>query len=118
MDLLKRPEIDLDLIGKITNNPITSPQVKEQIEINTKYEGYIHRQNTDIKKTIKNKNTHIPLDFDYSTISGLSNEVRQKLEDTKPIDIGQAGRIPGVTPAAISLLLVFLKDTQSKKVES
>jgi tRNA uridine 5-carboxymethylaminomethyl modification enzyme len=115
LDLLKRPEIDLDLIGKITNHPITSLQVKEQIEINTKYEGYIDRQNIDIKKTIKNKNTQIPLDFDYSIISGLSNEVRQKLEDIKPIDVGQAGRIPGVTPAAISLLLVFLKRHTEQK---
>ena len=115
LDLLKRPEIDLDLIGKITNHPIISLQVKEQIEINTKYEGYIDRQNIDIKKTIKNKNTQIPLDFDYSIISGLSNEVRQKLEDIKPIDVGQAGRIPGVTPAAISLLLVFLKRHTEQK---
>ena len=115
LDLLKRPEIDLDLIGKITNHPITSLQVKEQIEINTKYEGYIDRQNIDIKKTIKNKNTQIPLDFDYSIISGLSNEVRQKLEDIKPIDVGQAGRIPGVTPAAISLLLIFLKRHTEQK---
>ena len=113
--MLKRPEIDLDLIGKITNHPITSLQVKEQIEINTKYEGYIDRQNIDIKKTIKNKNTQIPLDFDYSIISGLSNEVRQKLEDIKPIDVGQAGRIPGVTPATISLLLVFLKRHTEQK---
>lgn len=115
IDLLKRPEIDLDLLGRATNNFINHPQVQEQIEIKIKYEGYIERQNTDIKKLKKYKSTPIPSDFDYSIISGLSNEVKQKLVSVQPGDVGHASRIPGVTPAAISLLLVFLKRNTNKK---
>jgi tRNA uridine 5-carboxymethylaminomethyl modification enzyme len=84
-------------------------QASEQIEIQTKYAGYIARQQDDIAKKKRNENTLIPIDFDYKQISGLSNEVVAKLEDARPETIGKASRISGITPAAVSLLLVYLK---------
>jgi tRNA uridine 5-carboxymethylaminomethyl modification enzyme len=86
--------------------------VAEQLEIQIKYEGYISRQEDEIAKLKKNENFPLPIDLDYSIISGLSNEISQKLADVKPETIAQASRIPGVTPAAVSLLLVYLKKRQ------
>jgi tRNA uridine 5-carboxymethylaminomethyl modification enzyme len=83
--------------------------VIEQVEIEFKYQGYIDRQTQEISRLKAQQGLAIPLDLDYSSISGLSNEVRQKLAQVKPENIGQAGRISGVTPAAVSLLLVHLK---------
>ena len=88
---------------------LQNKQAAEQVEIQIKYAGYIERQKDEIAKTLRNENTLIPMDFDFSNISGLSNEVVAKLTDTRPETIGKAGRISGVTPAAVSLLLVFLK---------
>ena len=81
----------------------------EQVEIQTKYAGYIERQQQDIEKLKKYENTELSADFDYSKVRGLSNEVTQKLASIQPRSIAQAGRISGVTPAALSLLLVHLK---------
>ena len=89
-------------------------QLSEQVQIATKYSGYIKRQLDEIAKTARHANKKLPDSFDYSAVNGLSNEVRQKLIDVKPETIGQAGRISGVTPAAVSLLLVHLKKTDSK----
>lgn len=108
-DLLKRPEIDMDAIAEATQIDIDHQQAKEQLEIAAKYAGYIGRQQDDIDKLRRNENALIPEDFDFSSVSGLSNEVTQKLNDAKPESLGRAGRVPGVTPAAISLLLVHLK---------
>ena len=85
------------------------PQAAEQVEIQVKYQGYLKRELDDIKKHISNESTLLPLHFDYSSIPALSNEVSQKLNQFKPETIGMASRISGITPAAISILLVHLK---------
>ena len=109
-DLLKRPEIhyqDLVELADIEGNGDSS--IASQVEILVKYAGYINRQADEIKKLNKNEQVRLPTDIDYSKIVGLSNEVRQKLLDHRPETIAQASRISGVTPAALSLLLVHLK---------
>ncbi|ENC4267961.1 tRNA uridine-5-carboxymethylaminomethyl(34) synthesis enzyme MnmG, partial [Shigella sonnei] len=88
---------------------LTDEQAAEQVEIQVKYEGYIARQQDEIEKQLRNENTLLPATLDYRQVSGLSNEVIAKLNDHKPASIGQASRISGVTPAAISILLVWLK---------
>lgn len=85
------------------------PQAAEQVEIQVKYEGYIARQLEEIERQSRNENTLLPVDLDYKQVKGLSNEVIAKLNDHKPTSIGQASRISGITPAAISILLVWLK---------
>ena len=109
-DLLRRPEIDYagltEIIGK--GEGVTE-KVAEQIEIQAKYSGYLGRQLDEIEKAKRHQQTSIPNVIDYAKVRGLSTEVRQKLSDHRPETIGQAGRIPGVTPAAISLLMVHLK---------
>jgi len=117
-DLVKRPEIKIGHIAEIT--AVMSPEhsvasaVSEQIEIQIKYDGYISRQQDEIDRLKRNENTKLPIDFDYETISGLSNEIKQKLFDVKPETIAQASRIPGITPAAITLILVYLKKRGQK----
>jgi tRNA uridine 5-carboxymethylaminomethyl modification enzyme len=109
-NLLRRPEIDYagltEIIGEGEN---VTPSVAEQVEVQAKYSGYLDRQLDEIAKTKRHQKTAIPNVIDYATVRGLSNEVQQKLADHRPETIGQAGRIPGVTPAAISLLMVHLK---------
>lgn len=110
LELLRRPEITYSQMLK--DNLIESDlasDIFEQVEIQIKYHGYIERQMLEIQRLSKNAETKIPEDFDYNTIISLSNEVRQKLKQYRPATIGQAGRISGVTPAAISVLLVYLK---------
>lgn len=85
------------------------PEVNEQVEITIKYQGYINRQEKEIEKLKTQGNTRVPPDFDYSSISGLSNELKQKLVQSQPETVGGATRIPGITPAAVSLLLIYLK---------
>lgn len=114
-DLLKRPEITYQSIAEINGDPTVSPAVAEQIEIQTKYDGYISRQQDEIERLRKNEQTKLPVDFNYEAISGLSNEIKQKLQDVKPESIGQASRIPGITPAAVSLILVYLKKKSLSK---
>lgn len=111
LDLLKRPNISYDqLINlKTFHREDILKTAAEQVEIQVKYAGYIQRQQKDIDKQRQLENSTIPNTFDYTTVKGLSNEVKQKLIATQPTTIGQAGRIPGVTPAAISLLLIYLK---------
>ena len=110
-DLLKRPEMTYEKLMQVESMgpKIEHNQVCEQIEIQAKYDGYITRQKNDIEKQKELENMNIPSDLDYNRIKGLSNEVRQKLMDTKPTTIAQASRIPGVTTAAISLLLIYIK---------
>ncbi|WP_114326094.1 tRNA uridine-5-carboxymethylaminomethyl(34) synthesis enzyme MnmG [Candidatus Colwellia aromaticivorans] len=110
-DLIRRPEVRYEDLMKIEGlgPEIADKQASEQIEIQTKYAGYIDRQLDEIAKKNRNENTLIPLEFDYHQISGLSNEVVAKLKDARPETIGKASRISGITPAAISLLLVYLK---------
>ena len=110
-DLLRRPEMTYQ---KLTQLDAFSPamddtQAAEQVEIQVKYEGYIKRQQDEIEKSLRHENTLLPADLDYSNIKGLSNEVVVKLSDSRPESIGIASRISGITPAAISILLVHLK---------
>lgn len=109
MDLLKRPELSYSDLAFLKGEGVEDSQVAEQVEISAKYSGYIDRQQEEIERLHKYENTPIPSDFEYSTVEGLSNEVKQKLSDARPQTIARASRIPGVTPAAISLLLVYLK---------
>ncbi|BEN03931.1 tRNA uridine 5-carboxymethylaminomethyl modification enzyme MnmG [Serratia marcescens] len=110
-ELLRRPEMDYAQLTatEAFAPPLDDVQAAEQVEIQVKYEGYIARQQEEIEKQQRNENTVLPLDLDYRQISGLSNEVIAKLNDHKPNSIGQASRISGITPAAISILLIWLK---------
>lgn len=110
-DLLRRPEIDYTKLTQLAPfaPALDDEKAAEQVEIQVKYEGYIARQQEEIEKHLRNENTLLPADLDYSLVSGLSNEVIAKLNDHKPSSIGQASRIPGITPAAISILLIWLK---------
>ncbi|WP_457979013.1 tRNA uridine-5-carboxymethylaminomethyl(34) synthesis enzyme MnmG [Ectopseudomonas composti] len=109
LNLLARPEIDYATLAELTEAPAVDNQVAEQVEIKTKYAGYIDRQQDEIAKLRASEDTKLPEDLDYNGISGLSKEIQFKLGNTRPATLGQAGRIPGVTPAAISLLLIHLK---------
>jgi len=109
--LLKRPEInyqDLANIAELGTFP-TDEKVQEQVEIQAKYDGYIKKQQDEIEKNKKHEQMFLPAEFDYTKVKGLSNEVREKLIRVKPESLAKAARIPGVTPAAISLLLIHLK---------
>lgn len=110
-DLLRRPEIDYTKLTQLAPfaPALDDEKAAEQVEIQVKYEGYIARQQEEIEKHLRNENTLLPADLDYSLVSGLSNEVIAKLNDHKPSSIGQASRISGITPAAISILLIWLK---------
>ncbi|WP_137168591.1 tRNA uridine-5-carboxymethylaminomethyl(34) synthesis enzyme MnmG [Salinimonas lutimaris] len=110
-ELIRRPEMTYKKLMKIESfGPgLSDPIAAEQVEIQIKYAGYIARQMDEIAKAQRHENTLLPADFDYSKISGLSNEVIAKLSEARPETIGKASRISGITPAAISLLLVYLK---------
>lgn len=122
MDLLKRPEVTYKNLMQLSlaGPGVEDSKVAEQVEIKAKYSGYIDRQQEEIEKAKKQENTAIPDAMDFDQVSGLSSEVKQKLKQTRPENIAQAARIPGITPAAISLLLVHLKKSklqaQSKKL--
>lgn len=108
-ELLKRPELNYADVSTLKGNAVTDLLAAEQVEIEAKYSGYIDRQKTDIDRLKYYENTPLPYDFDYSGIEGLSNEVKQKLLEAQPGTLARASRISGVTPAAVSLLLVYLK---------
>jgi tRNA uridine 5-carboxymethylaminomethyl modification enzyme len=105
-ELLRRPEVTY---RGIVETPVNDPAVAEQVEIQAKYEGYISRQRAEVERRKGAESTRLPNDLDYREVRGLSAEVQQKLNRHRPETIGQASRISGVTPAAISLLLVHLK---------
>ena len=118
LDLIKRPELDY---AKLMSVPSIGPavadaQVAEQVEIGVKYAGYLDRQRDEIERQQRNESTPIPSGFDFAGVHGLSAEVQQKLERVQPETIGQAQRIPGMTPAAISLLLVHLERARRTRV--
>ncbi len=110
-DLLRRPEVRYDKLMMMAGagTPLTDPQVIEQVEIQAKYQGYIDRQQDEVERARQYESLALPADLDYRAVRGLSIEVQQKLNAHKPETLGQASRIQGVTPAAISLLLVHLK---------
>ncbi len=110
LELLRRPEIDIrQLLRFLDTNEDICVQAAEQVAIQTKYAGYIERQQTEINRTKRYDHLRLPGDFNYPDVTGLSNEVSEKLQKQRPETLGQASRIPGVTPAAVSLLLVHLK---------
>lgn len=115
-EALRRPQVDYQSLVSLANiGPgVDDPKVAEQVEIQAKYSGYIDRQRDEIERHRKFEEAVLPDDFDFDAVTGLSNEVRQKLAHQRPATIGQAARIPGVTPAAISLLLVYLKKRSGK----
>ncbi len=124
-DLLARPELNYDALSDATESTqglakaqCLSNQAKEQVEIQIKYQGYINRQEEDIQKLRRQENTPLPDDFDYQQMQGLSNELKQKLQTVRPENIARASRIPGMTPAAISLLLIYLKKYQAVRAKS
>ncbi len=115
-ELLRRPEVSYQVLSKLLPgfSAIEHEQVAEQVEIQAKYAGYIERQREEIERQRRHEETRLPEGIDYAQVRGLSAEVQEKLAANRPATIGQASRIPGVTPAAISILLVHLKKRQVK----
>jgi len=111
IELLRRPEVSYPELMSLpgAGQPLTDAEVVEQVEIQAKYQGYIERQREDVAKAEAQESLPLPADLDYRAVRGLSIEVQQRLDQHRPETLGQASRIPGVTPAAISLLLVHLK---------
>ena len=124
LELLKRPEFGYPAVTGIAsvgpregNGPETpefAEQIDNQVEIQARYYGYVERQTKEIEKNQRHTATRLPIDLDYAEVRGLSHEVRQKLIDVRPTTIGQASRISGMTPVAVSLLLVHLKKRHLK----
>ena len=115
IDLLKRPNIDFTQIAELTGSEV-SAFVGEQIEIAVKYQGYINRQHEDVAQMKRLEDTKIPADFNYDIVSGLSREITLKLKQVLPETLAQANRIPGVTPAAVQLVMITIrKNAQTKK---
>ncbi len=122
MELLRRPQVDYAMLASLPrvhepdhDDPWLWQQVTQQVEIQARYSGYIERQEAEIKRLDRQAGARLPDDLEYSEISGLSAEVRQKLSAIRPATVGQAARISGVTPAALSLLLVHLKKRSYKR---
>jgi tRNA uridine 5-carboxymethylaminomethyl modification enzyme len=125
LDLLRRPEVAYDDLNHVApwapasqglpaeegwrNDERLAPQVKLQIDVQAKYSGYLQRQNDEIERQLRHEELRLPENIDYGAVNGLSNEARQRLCDIRPQTLGQAARIPGLTPSAVSLLLVHLK---------
>ncbi len=107
--LLRRPAVTLEGLADVVALPPMAADVAEQVEVQVKYLGYIHRQQAEVERIRRHEDTPLPLDLDYAEVDGLSNEVRQKLTAARPDNLARASRIPGVTPAAISQLLIHLK---------
>ena len=108
-ELLKRPELDYAAVANLLGEAHSDPQVAEQVETQAKYAGYIERQREDIERVRRYENTPLPENLDIHSIEGLSNEVKQALGSARPDTLARAARVPGVTPAAISVLLIHLK---------
>ncbi|MBI5187537.1 MAG: tRNA uridine-5-carboxymethylaminomethyl(34) synthesis enzyme MnmG [Nitrospirae bacterium] len=116
--LLKRPEITYEFIEEYSpSDKSLTPEIKKQVEIQVKYDGYIIRQMEMAERLKKVEKKRIPEDFDYSSVSGLSKEILSKLNEVRPANLGQASRIPGVTPAAISLLMVAIERLKRERGE-
>ena len=116
-ELLRRPEVNIANLQKLCQQDLSSipEEISEQLEIQAKYAGYIERQNAQVERLSQQEEVKLPEDLNYAAISGLSNEAKQKLTEIKPLTIGQATRISGITPSTISLLLVHLKSKPSRK---
>jgi tRNA uridine 5-carboxymethylaminomethyl modification enzyme len=108
--LLKRTELNYEMVEALAKSPHSiSRPVARQVEIEIKYEGYIQKQQREIERFKNMERIKIPLDFEFSTVHGLSNELKEKLTGIRPTTLGQVSRIEGITPAAISVLMVALK---------
>jgi tRNA uridine 5-carboxymethylaminomethyl modification enzyme len=123
LELLRRPGITYADVVELAGAPAWGQvderlpvQVALQMEVMAKYEGYIERQQQEVARQLRSESTQVPVDLDYSRVPGLSTEVRQRLNEVHPVTLGQAARIPGVTPAAISILLVYLKKYTASRV--
>jgi len=124
LELLRRPQVSYEALCELTGAPAWAapgavderlpPQVRTQIEVRAKYAGYIERQQAEIERARHHEETPLPQDLDYAALAGLSHEVRQKLGEARPATLGQAGRVAGVTPAAVQILLVHLKRRGAK----
>jgi tRNA uridine 5-carboxymethylaminomethyl modification enzyme len=124
-ELLRRPELDyaavagLSLVGRHDADKLCSDEQREQVElqleVQAKYAGYIDRQQREIAKHAKQETLRLPEDIDYSSVAGLSNEARQRLTASRPATLGQASRLEGMTPSAVSLILIHLKKRQLRK---
>ena len=114
-DLLRRPELEYEDIAALDDQGLSHVQAAQQVAIQARYAGYIERQEDEIARMRRYEGQTLPAELDYHSVSGLSHEVRDKLAQQRPETLGRAGRIPGVTPAAISLLLVHLKRRQGEK---
>jgi tRNA uridine 5-carboxymethylaminomethyl modification enzyme len=116
-DLLRRPEVSYEALAEVIGpadadwheDERLATQVPLQVDVQAKYTGYIDRQHEEIERQRRHEDTRLPPDLEYAEVRGLSNEVRQKLVEHRPATLGQAARIPGLTPAAVSLLLIHLK---------
>jgi tRNA uridine 5-carboxymethylaminomethyl modification enzyme len=118
-ELLRRPQVSYQALSELTGVPAwavpgaaderLAPQVRTQVEVRAKYAGYIERQREEIERARRNEEMVLPEELEYGLMSGLSHEVRQKLAEVRPATLGQAARVPGVTPAAVQILLVYLK---------
>ncbi|MCY4427801.1 MAG: tRNA uridine-5-carboxymethylaminomethyl(34) synthesis enzyme MnmG [Halieaceae bacterium] len=108
-ELLKRPQLDYAVVANLLGEAHSDPQVAEQVETQAKYAGYIERQRDDIERVRRYENTPLPENLDIPSIEGLSNEVKQALDSARPDTLARAARVPGVTPAAISVLMIHLK---------
>jgi tRNA uridine 5-carboxymethylaminomethyl modification enzyme len=123
-EMLRRPEVSYDALIELVGKPEwmqgaegrasafddrLPAQIRAQVEVRAKYAGYIERQESEVERQRRNEETRLPDDLDYMQVAGLSHEVRQKLSDARPATIGLAGRLPGMTPAAVSILIVHLK---------
>ena len=117
LDLLKRPDLDFQDLAKAFSIETPDNDIVFDIETNQRYSGYIKRQMDEIEKMKKNRNAHIPPNFDYSNVKGLSAEITQKLSKVEPKTLAQAWRIPGITPAAISALMVYLKRNETETAD-
>jgi tRNA uridine 5-carboxymethylaminomethyl modification enzyme len=125
VDLLRRPELSYEKISKLAvvgafdeDGPVFDElreQIVLQLDVQAKYQGYIERQAREIGRQEKQESLRLPADIDYDSVDGLSNEARQRLARTRPVTLGQASRLEGMTPSAVSLILIHLKKRQLKK---
>jgi tRNA uridine 5-carboxymethylaminomethyl modification enzyme len=123
-ELLRRPQVSYEALSELTGVAAWAvpgaaderlvPQVRAQVEVRAKYAGYIERQQQQIERARCNEEMALPAELDYARMSGLSHEVRQKLSEVRPATLGQAARVPGVTPAAVQILLVYLKRARAR----
>lgn len=113
--ILKRPEMTYRKMMEMLGCPAFDEEAVEEMEITVKYEGYIARQEAAVRKAARMENEKLPLDMDYLSLDGISTEAKQKMDKIRPLSLGQAARIPGVSPADISVLMVYVKQRKGKK---